>query len=390
MSVAPADLIQQQPLEVKILSAAVRLLLGDDARTLRALMEQNPDPANLLTVARWHRLEGHVLKALQQLELPIPDGLAEDCSAIAQTNMMLTGMMTHLVRRFREEAIPLVVLKGPILAMQLYGDLGMRRSRDIDLLILPEDLRRVRDLLIKEGFTPETHEEGHIYDLLLATDKEIKLHKAGIMVELHWRATPIKDMFPMDPQWIKAPHFVTLAGEQVPVLPPDVDLVYLANHAARHIWFRLFWLVDICFWATRPEVDWPAAVARAKDMGQTRPFGLTIYLAHLLGGCPIHPDVRDLLVADPVMRKYAEIRLNTMALIKPKDGNYRLGAPLIPNYIWQMRFFPHLRGKIFRRLFFTPTVAEVTSFPLPKGLFFLHYLLRPFRLVTRLIFNPKY
>jgi len=43
-------------------------------------------------------------------------------------------------------------LKGPLLSWYLYGELGARSSGDIDLLVKPGDLLRIRDLLLSRGF----------------------------------------------------------------------------------------------------------------------------------------------------------------------------------------------------------------------------------------------
>jgi len=47
------------------------------------------------------------------------------------------------------EAIP---FKGPVLAVQAYGDLLMRSFVDLDILIHAKDLSRVSKILIDQGY----------------------------------------------------------------------------------------------------------------------------------------------------------------------------------------------------------------------------------------------
>lgn len=48
--------------------------------------------------------------------------------------------------------IPYAVIKGAVLSEQIYGSPALRKSGDIDLLIVPENLEKVKDVLKKHGF----------------------------------------------------------------------------------------------------------------------------------------------------------------------------------------------------------------------------------------------
>lgn len=47
--------------------------------------------------------------------------------------------------------------KGLALAETLYGDIALRQSGDIDLLILPQNLRGIRDAVRELGYAPHQH-----------------------------------------------------------------------------------------------------------------------------------------------------------------------------------------------------------------------------------------
>ena len=74
-----------------------------------------------------------------------------------------------------------VPLKGPLLARSLHGDPGMRFSRDIDVLVARDDLRRAVAALEPLGWRLEDGAGEPVLHLALT-------HGAGLPeVELHWR-----------------------------------------------------------------------------------------------------------------------------------------------------------------------------------------------------------
>ena len=66
--------------------------------------------------------------------------------------LYLAGVMEDVCRAFNENKINLLVLKGPILAVDLYGDVSLRTSSDLDMLIPIQELDRAEKLLLKLGY----------------------------------------------------------------------------------------------------------------------------------------------------------------------------------------------------------------------------------------------
>jgi N-acetylglucosaminyldiphosphoundecaprenol N-acetyl-beta-D-mannosaminyltransferase len=83
-----------------------------------------------------------------------------------------------------ERGIPALPLKGPLLAEEAHGDLGLRDSDDVDLLVPRSRLAAAAELLIAEGY-------GEPADPLRANglpDLHLALaHPRRPSVELHWR-----------------------------------------------------------------------------------------------------------------------------------------------------------------------------------------------------------
>ena len=75
-------------------------------------------------------------------------------------NRVRTGSMLHeldrLLVHLRDREIPVIVRKGPVLIEVVYGDPGVRRMNDIDLLIGKDDVPRIKDALIEFGYEQGT------------------------------------------------------------------------------------------------------------------------------------------------------------------------------------------------------------------------------------------
>jgi hypothetical protein len=75
-------------------------------------------------------------------------------------------------------------LKGPVLAAEVHGDVGMRSTADVDVLVAEGDLDRAAQILVENGFSPPTdvRRANGLPDLHLVLE-----HPELPPVELHWR-----------------------------------------------------------------------------------------------------------------------------------------------------------------------------------------------------------
>lgn len=85
--------------------------------------------------------------------------------------------LSELRRIFNEEAIPFMPLKGTVLR-EHYPDPAMRTSVDIDILVHPEDLERVKALLIEKLSYRFDLEEGHDIGFFSPSELHVEIHFA--------------------------------------------------------------------------------------------------------------------------------------------------------------------------------------------------------------------
>ena len=60
--------------------------------------------------------------------------------------------MSQLCEALKDNGVRTLLLKGPILATRLYGDLAHRTSKDLDILVDADDVERVERVLGRLGY----------------------------------------------------------------------------------------------------------------------------------------------------------------------------------------------------------------------------------------------
>ena len=148
-----------------------------------------------------------------------------------------------LLEGFGDAEIPVIPLKGPVLSEVLYGDTGARLSSDLDIVVRPEDVGRVRDLLHQMGY--ESPHGDLADDVLLRTEKDSPFFKpVHAPVEVHWTLFEDYHDFQFPAVWGRLVE-LPFGARRVQSLPWDVYLVYLCVHGSKHVWRRLSWVADV-------------------------------------------------------------------------------------------------------------------------------------------------
>src|SRR2546426_10956064 len=115
-------------------------------------------------------------------------GPSDERRSIARRNLCLTGDLLSLLELFEARGIPAVPFKGPVLAVQAYGDVALREFRDLDILVTHRDITRARELLLARGFSAESDPPWNWHQRLRRDD--------GLIVELHSEFAPPEFPYP--------------------------------------------------------------------------------------------------------------------------------------------------------------------------------------------------
>lgn len=119
-----------------------------------------------LECAQHNRIETQVWKNVQGLELPefIRTGLAERSQVIRHQNQLRRKEAQRLFDKLAERQIPVVVLKGNAISLEIYKDADYKQMNDFDLLFKREDLDRLAEVYQELGYSTAAALGGNFRD----------------------------------------------------------------------------------------------------------------------------------------------------------------------------------------------------------------------------------
>ena len=194
-----------------------------------------------------HRIAPLVHRALAdaavEVPLPLAETLRDRAKRAASYDLRLAGETIRLQCAFQKAGIAMVVLKGVVVEMLAYGQLGMKMSCDIDLLVDSNEHEEVRGVLATLGYRAVYDEKQCAAIGDLAHEMSF-LHANGIEIDVHTRLCSNPKML----SGIDATgptQAVALAGGTVTALADGPLFAFLCFHGAKHQWSRLKWLADL-------------------------------------------------------------------------------------------------------------------------------------------------
>lgn len=198
--------------------------------------------------------------------------------------------LARISEAFAAAALPFFVVKGSVLAHQIYGDPRRRRFDDVDVVVRRADVRRAERTLRDLGYQPGGFEAIVGAQPRTAAERQrarrlTRGFEARHLGAFSWRAPGHGELLPVDLHWLLSPDRlprdeerlwqqttpVTVAGSPVLTLGPAATVLHLAAHATTCLLngFRLLHLADVG-WAAQHFAAHDAAVwALAEQWGMT-------------------------------------------------------------------------------------------------------------------------
>jgi hypothetical protein len=149
---------------------------------------------------------------------------------------------------------------------------ALREFHDLDLMVHSEDVLRVRDVLVGDGYSlwsPLARPTDTA--LVRSSNRQVCFTNKGrgMSVDLHWGA--LHEMFSfqldVDKLWQMA-YVERHEGVSFLSLSPEHLLLYLCAHGAKHCWRNLCWLCDIaCHIQSVSTMDWDECIRLAELTG---------------------------------------------------------------------------------------------------------------------------
>lgn len=390
--------------EVLLCCASTRSDL-EKAERLDPLLQEEINWAKLLEMATQHRVlpllysglkaaQSHPSSAKRSPAIPQPILMQLRHKFHDQTrrSLSLSGELVRLLNVLKAQGIPVLPFKGPVLAASAYGNLSLRQFCDLDLLVRLCDLEKAKAVFLKEGYrmkierievTPEQEaafvDSSKIHHLVREAAYPFVHPQTGTVVELHWGIVPPYFSFAIDSEevWDDL-ETISIAGQNVPNLPPEKMLLAIAGHGTKDCWTQLARICDVAaIVRSHPQLDWDKLLELARVKGSRRMLFLGLTLARNLLELPLPEAVWSKIQADPEVEFLAQ--QVSERLFSKGNGSDRDGSTT--QFHLKARERWRDRVQYLLRLTFTPTTCDWLLFPRAEFPVFLYYLLRPLRLV---------
>lgn len=279
-------------------------------------------------------MEGLAHDALRCAVAPIPSEaaaqLAAEASGIARENLLYAAESLRLTERFERGGIAHLFVKGVTLNILAYGTLALKRARDIDLLVAPEDYADACRLLGEAGyrcFHPAGADLDGIARYAAAAKDSAWISDGGVKVELHQRLTENPMLLPGVGAGSPAQRVEIAPGVALPTLAREELFAYLCAHGASTAWSRLKWLADFAaLVSTEDESGIERLYRCASGLAPGRTPGQALLLSRRLFGTQLGSALESELRADRVTLYLERTALVTMAGGGAREVKERVGG----------------------------------------------------------------
>lgn len=319
----------------------------------------------------------------------VPGDVAEAARAYAAEqrarNERLVDELVTIVTSLDEAGVPAVPFKGPLLAEQAYGDVALRRFRDLDFLIPVSGIDACYATLERLGYRG-THEltPAQARAFRAYAGEDILFHDtSGTAIEPHWAFAPHTLAIDLDYEALwRRMRPATLRGTRILTLSPEDTLLALAIHGGKEQWIRLQWICDFAETVRRhASADWSAIIERARSQGCLRHLVVALTLARDLLVLDVPREAAAAVAGDPAGTELAR----RLALALFDAGNeppsiYRVTA-------LRCRLRERWRDRLAHawRTMTTPRVQHYRMLRIPDALFAFY---RPAKLVHDYLLLP--
>lgn len=213
--------------------------------------------------------------------------------------------------RLDEEEIVIIPFKGFRLAEGYYGNMTLRESSDLDVLVRIRDLKRIIEIMGELGYVSETDFKARKYPfshiINLGPEYNMDLWENGqriAHVELHWQISGpplnIGCFYEEMEEFVSEDDF---QGKRYSCLTPEGDLLMAAfHHGGKEEWIRLGHILDIGQILNKyPNADYGKAIEWAEQKNISRIVLTGIQLAHEHCQVPIPESIKEKVNAPGIL-----------------------------------------------------------------------------------------
>lgn len=329
-----AESIWPSPAQLLLLRAA--LAHGDNARTAWGEWQRTENLAALdssswrLLPLAWRNLSAH----------GVQDAVLDECRGFYRFHWAHNQQLLHRTSRWLPEFAArgwrVMLLKGLPLALDAYGDLGVRPMTDVDVMVPLDCVGAVAEKLQADGWVPQLKFLSWLPETI-RSNHSFNWERGEERLDLHWRlfARQLDEDVTAE-FWARA-RPLAVGGSTVLQLCPEDTLLQVCSHGVQYAEETpLRWLTDAAAILAKsggPQFDWQRVENMAARTGSVLALrhGLEYSAAELQ--LPVPREVLARLRARPASgRERADFRRSTT----PPPNNRWARAFALGRLLWRV------------------------------------------------------
>jgi hypothetical protein len=296
-------------IEEQLLLCCARTCVDEaTSQQIKQLIQQEINWNELIELAIYHQVTPLLYRNLQQL-----DGKLIPAKALGQlrdlnfTNtvisMSLTSKLLEILSWFAAANIQVIPYKGAVLAAAGYGDICLRQFNDLDLLVVPLDVAKSRDLLMAHDY--ELHDQYGWEATFIHPEQ-------GVNIDLHHGMGQSYYPFRLDfDDCMQRCQEVVLLDKSISTFSTADLLLVLSLQIVKDSHDETCVLAKVCDIAelvprcSAPE--WEKAIELSQAIGCQRLLSIGLLITHELLGTPLPPSIWQLIEKDWIVRQYGKL-----------------------------------------------------------------------------------
>jgi len=297
-----------------------------------------------------------------------------------------------VIKLLKENNIDAIAFKGPTLAQMAYGDIALRQYTDLDILIDEKDIYKATILLIDNEYKTQNSISLLKNRKFLELDNDFNIFSPNnkVHIELHWRLfrKNIGNHINFSDHY-KHKLNINISNNKIHTLSLETLLVYLCIHGAKHTWERVEWINDINLLIIKNHhiLNWNRIYHSADKMDSITALLLSLSIIKKLFNTNIPP----YLLKEINTSSIKSLTTKSLTFMQRQQDNRESYIEQFKVVLFQSQL---LKGKQKKFHYIINSYISITRndylhFHLPNSLHILYYIIKPFRIFSKIITKNK-
>lgn len=377
--------------EMALLVACARAqLTEEDKSVIRSLLDKELDWDCVIHNAIYHKVIPLLHRSLStSFHEKVPAGAMNRITTHLKESSLYTFIISasllNVISLLHENGIPVLPVKGAILAEKLYGSATMRSYGDIDILVHRENIKKTLNVLQENKYTllPEGIPQSTFLKFLQYCHHGCLLDRNGILIELHWELSGFYAPEPITLGKLE-PFLTKTVFNNCPTLAltDEMLFIFLCLHGNKHFWAKLDYICSIAeLINVVPDLDWDVILELGKKYKMSKRILISLSLAKRLFAPAIPEKMNTMLTSKPAVTRLADKIIGSEL---SRNSEVSKVHPLLRIILYQPAAMDSKIDAIrfVIRTLFIPEFEKCYSSRLPDSLFPLYFLYRPYWALT--------